>query len=497
MSTQVILNDLKEIFYESVTAVKPETVFHRGKCLELTQENQLLKIRTSTVVQDFNVTDKKIHLIGFGKAVYGMAIQVEKILQNRLVSGIISVPCNTVASNATTLKPNSVIEVLEGAKNNLPDEPALVTTKKIVEKCQKLTSDDVLIVLVSGGGSSLLTYPKPPLTLEEKFQLIRSLAHKGATINELNTVRTELSNVKGGKLALAAKNAHLIITLIVSDIINDPIELIASGPTVLPKHSSTNQVIKLLEQFQLLTTRIRETIMGSSLTDIEIETNLIKDQNLPNVHNFIILNNEVAINKAIEVAKQLNYESMFLSKSVDGLVSEVVDAYIDLTKFLNETAKSDEPGVENDEILKSSGSKKIASGGLFLTRIQNALNQAKGSGKRGLCLISGGETTVNVTGTGRGGRNQELALRFALKCIENNLNNVYFLSAGTDGIDGPTSAAGAIGYKLENIEPNKIKDFLQDSDSFRFFESEASDCHIITGHTGTNVMDIHILLMKF
>lgn len=456
------LANLKQIFRESVNAVQPATIFH-NKIMELTEENKLI-IRASDIVQQYDVTDKKIHIIGFGKAVYGMAIEIEKILHSKISSGIINIPCNTVASASATLPTNSLIQVYEGAKNNLPDEQAFRTSQKILEKCQSLSNCDVLIVLISGGGSALLPYPKPPLTLSEKYELIKLLANKGATINELNIVRASLSCVKGGKLAAAAKNASAVITLIVSDIINDPIDLIASGPTAVPKFSS-NDAITILEKFGLVTFRLRRIIEEDS--ELEID--------LSNTQNFVILNNQVAIDAAIAKAKILNYETIFFSKAIEGNVCKVLNDYIDLAK------------VENCAVPKDQ----------FVTNLRNAINQARGSGKCGFCLIAGGETTVQVTGTGIGGRNQELALRFTKKCIENNLHNVYLLSAGSDGIDGPTTAAGAVGHYLSNIDTQLIDEYLNNSDSFTFFETKAPECHIVTGHTGTNVMDIHILLINF
>lgn len=238
-----VIADLQQIYQTAVDAVKPETIFQRDKCLELIN-NQLI-VRANGNAKHFDVAGKNIHVIGFGKAVYGLAVQVEKVLHDRLISGIISVPVGT--GREQKLKK---IEVHEGAKDNLPDSEAFETTKKIVERCTKLNENDVLICLISGGGSALLPYPKGSLTLTEKTTIIKTLANRGASIEELNTVRIGLSEVKGGRLAEKAKNAHLIISLIISDIIGDPLHLIASGPTVVQNDDSTN-AISILKKYKI------------------------------------------------------------------------------------------------------------------------------------------------------------------------------------------------------------------------------------------------------
>lgn len=241
--------DLRKIFSDAVDSVKPHTLFHRDHCLQLLDET--LIVRSNGLKTKFDVKNKNIHVIGFGKAVYGMAVEVEHVLKERLTSGIISVPVGSCADQ----QPLRIIRAYEGADKNLPDVEAFETTKMIVEKCSTMTQDDVLICLISGGGSALLTYPKSPLTVAEKTGLIKNLANRGASIEELNAVRISLSEVKGGRLAQTATNAHQIISLIISDIICDPVDLIASGPTVLA--GKDYDALAILDKYQIDDLKIR------------------------------------------------------------------------------------------------------------------------------------------------------------------------------------------------------------------------------------------------
>lgn len=436
-----------------------------------------MSITANSVVQEFDVIDKRLHVVGFGKAVYSMAVQVEEMLQHRLMSGIVSTTCGAGASATTKLREDTVIRVHEGAKDNLPDLGAFTAAREILEKCLSMTIEDVLIVVISGGGSALLPYPRSSLTLQEKTDLIRALANNGATINELNTVRIALSEVKGGRLANAAKDTSQVITLIVSDIVNDPLHLIASGPTVT--HVDTLNPVEVLRKCDLLTPAL-ETLIASAVPVAQLK----------NVFNFVILNNRIAISSAVDKAKSLGYEAIFLSRAVIGNITEVAKTYFELARHLQaanlDISTLTSTGVLSDAIQDPK----------FQKQARKALKQVKIGEKHGLCIISGGETTVNVTEGGKGGRNQELALRLALSCIEHNLEGVALVSAGTDGIDGPTEATGAIGYKFQELAASIIDEFLQQSNSFKFFKQMVPSCHIVTGHTETNVMDVHILLIK-
>ncbi|XP_039439633.1 glycerate kinase isoform X2 [Culex pipiens pallens] len=307
------ISQLKHLFAGAVDAVKPGAMFERY-------------LGDESVLRQLQNADKNYHLVGFGKAVLGMAVQMERILGDRLTSGCISIPVGTLerfrGEQDFQLSRASKIQVLECAANNLPDEAAVQAARKIQSVTASMTARDVLCVLVSGGGSALLPLPKSPINLTEKLTIIKQLASAGASIDELNVVRIQLSDVKGGKLASSASKSNKVLSFIISDIIGDPLELIASGPTVQSDFSNEDAL------------------------------NILKKYNLA------------------------------LVKNPD----------------------------------------------------------------RDILLVSGGEPTVIVKGTGLGGRNQELALRFSVQCFQQELlKGVLLLSAGTDGIDGPTDAAGAIG----------------------------------------------------
>jgi glycerate 2-kinase len=379
----------------------------------------------------------------------------------------------------------------------LPDEKSLQAAKEIKSKVLSLTDDDILIVLITGGGSALLPLPIEPITLDEKSALIKQLSRAGATINELNTVRIAISQVKGGKLAEMGKNAHQIISLIVSDIVNDPLDLIASGPTIQFKKPSISPKA-ILEKYSLWST------IPASIAKV-IQTT---DEDLPkaikNSDVFLIGNNRIAIEAAMNKAKSFDFIPVFLSSEVQGNVIEVSQAFFELSKAVKNFSNRDE------FVEKIAGiSSTLSAQSNFANDLVAACLEAKSSA--GICIISGGETTVTVTGDGLGGRNQELALRFTKLCHDANtssLNDLLLLSAGTDGIDGNNENAGAFGGSkilsnfIENVNDSDedvsrlTQDFIFRNDSYRFYKNYAGDRYqIIIGQTGTNVMDIHLLMI--
>lgn len=382
---------------------------------------------------------------------------------------------------------NAKFEIFEGAAGNLPDGDALRAAKKIKSKVLSLTNDDVLFVLITGGGSALLPLPIEPITLEEKSSLIKQLSLAGATINELNTVRIAISQLKGGKLAEMAKNAHKIISLIISDIINDPLDLIASGPTV-PHRKPSKSPHEILEKFNLLNT------LPKSISQV-IQKNE-ENQDLPPFENSdvaVIGNNRIAIEAAMAEAKTYDLIPVFLSSEVQGNVIDVSQAFFELAVAAQRFSSS-----SRDEFVeKLEGiSKTLSAQSNFANDLVAALEASASSG---VCIISGGETTVTVTGDGLGGRNQELALRFTQLCAAadtSSLNDLLLLSAGTDGFDGNNDAAGALGGSRISSNLHLMHDFLNRNDSYSFYKNHAGDRYQITiGHTGTNVMDIHLLML--
>lgn len=470
---QSTVRDLLQIFKSCVSAVLPQNLIRQT--VKYNPPSQKLTIVDST----YDLEKQNVYLAGTGKAVQHMAREIEEILNSKIKHGVVSIPQGSLNQYS-----NKIVQYLEGASNNLPDKNAVNTSIKIKEMATKLNKDDLLLVLISGGGSALLTLPKLPVTLDEKTSLIKKLANSGADIKELNTVRKKLSDIKGGQLAVAAQPAK-VISLILSDIVDDPIDLIASGPTVAntDNYLKALSIIKKYNLFDTLPESIKQ-ILESKEEEKQFPKN--------NVNNYIIGSNKLSIKTGVKEAQKLNYHPIELSSSVTGCLKDISQKYAVLTKVYCELLE----GKTNIDVTKSNiNSLKIP--GLITNNIQYS--------DKDICLILGGEITVKVTGNGKGGRNQELALQFSkdINDFKNLLDSfeIYFLSAGTDGIDGPTDAAGAIGYlglianaNQENIAVDK---FILDNDSYTFYkEFQNGSFHIITGHTGTNVMDIHLIIIK-
>lgn len=430
MSAESVLNDLKSLFACGVSAVQPEHIFRA--------DNFAIDKSASKIICNFNenrVTidisgNKRCHLVGFGKAVYGLASQLSKVLGERLESGILSVPLN-IQKNFGNIQLPSVVKVFEGAANNLPDENAEKAAQQIVAFVKTLSKDDVLFVLISGGGSALLPLPCKGVSLHEKLDIIKKLAGKGATIVDINRVRIDLSETKGGKLANCARNAGTVVTFIISDIIGDPIELIASGPTVstqkLPTEERSVDVLKRFDLWDTLPAHIQKAINENASA-----LNVPKPEN---IQNFIIANNEIAVNAVATEAKQRKFKEIVLSTKIEGNVSEISKAYFELSKSVQAFKYGH---INDDQFLRliTNLRETLSIRDHFLSNIKQIVNESKAE-RKAICIIGGGEPTVEVTGNGIGGRNQELALRFSQLSFTDDLTqDVLLLSAGTDGIDG-------------------------------------------------------------
>lgn len=474
---RTIASDLIQIYKASVKAVLPHHLIRN--CVKYNSSNDCLTINGD----DFNLENKRLFVVGAGKAVKYMAQEVDQILGNKIQKGIISIPVNSRAETKS-----SKINYCEGAKNNLPDDNAVSTAQQIKELATSLTIDDVLLVLVSGGGSALLPLPKYPISLKEKTDLVKKLANSGADIKELNTVRKKISEIKGGKLAIYAKPA-LTVSLILSDIVGDPLELIASGPTIQDTDhpEKAKEVIKKFNLYNDLPKSIKHVL----------ETD--KTQEFPSdwTRNYLIGSNKMSISAARKESEAFHYLPLELSNSVTGNITILAKEYAKLAKAFCLYEKG-EIDIKHLKVVIES----LEIPGLKVDNI-NSLKDNKS--KKDICLILGGEPTVEVKGAGLGGRNQQLALEFsyAINEIKDYFKNynVFFLSAGTDGIDGPTDAAGAISY-LDLIEDCRSKNmnvekYLENNDSYNFYKDfENGKYHVVIGHTNTNVMDIHLMVIQ-
>ncbi|NXX19805.1 GLCTK kinase, partial [Podargus strigoides] len=493
------------LFRSAVGTVQPAPMLKRAMKLQGDGCPQLLvKDRAFPVKRD-------LYLVGFGKAVLGMAAAAEEILGDHLFRGIVNVPVGIQESlqragmQEMLLKPHSKIQVIEGAKNNLPDPEALKGAVAIQELAEGLTADDLLLVLISGrGGSALLPAPIPPILLKEKEELTKMLASRGATIWELNIVRKTLSLLKGGGLARLAYPAQ-VVSLILSDVIGDPLDIIASGPTAASSHS-VQDCLQILTRYNLLHNLPKsvETVLSSS------PSKPTAPEDYSHVCNVIIGSNALALDEAKHQAEGLGYATLILSAAVCGEVSRVATLYCQLIRLVCLGFSGLGEGPLGDEVrgnlLQLAAELEIP--GLNLAEF---LQMLRGLGaERPICILAGGETTVQLQGTGKGGRNQELALRVGLGLHRAQATEVsrppgrceiIFLSGGTDGQDGPTEAAGAfcspelVGEALQ--EGLDVETFLSNNDSYTFFSQFQSEHHLlVTGLTGTNVMDIQAILIR-
>lgn len=492
-SGMALAEQARQLFESAVGAVQPGPVLRRA--LSLDPGGRQLKVRD----RSFQLR-QNLYLVGFGKAVLGMAAAAEELLGQHLVQGVISVPKGIRAAmehagkQEMLLKPHSRVQVFEGAENNLPDHDALRAALAIQQLAESLTADDLLLVLISGGGSALLPAPIPPVTLEEKQMLTKLLAARGATIQELNTIRKALSQLKGGGLAQAAYPAQ-VVSLILSDVVGDPVEVIASGPTVASAHS-VQDCLHILNHYGLRAALPRSVKTVLSRADSDPRG----PHTCGHVLNVIIGSNVLALAEAQRLAEVLGYRAVVLSTAVQGDVKSVAQFYGLLARVAAGRLTSSVPGASMDEEAKLHQlATELQLPDLQLEEALEAVAEAKGP----VCLLAGGEPTVQLQGSGKGGRNQELALRVGTELGRGPLGpvDVLFLSGGTDGQDGPTEAAGAwVTSELASqaaAQGLDVATFLAHNDSHTFFCGLQGGTHLLyTGLTGTNVMDAHLLFLR-
>jgi glycerate kinase len=483
----------RQLFESAVSAVQPGPMLQRA--LSLDPGGGQLKVRD----RSFQLR-QNLYLVGFGKAVLGMAAAAEELLGQHLVQGVISVPKGIRAAmeqagkQEMLLKPHSRVQVFEGAEDNLPDRDALRAALVIRQLAEGLTADDLLLVLISGGGSALLPAPIPPVTLEEKQMLTKLLAARGATIQELNTIRKALSQLKGGGLAQAAYPAQ-VVSLILSDVVGDPVEVIASGPTVASAHS-VQDCLHIVDRYGLRAALPRSVKTVLSRADSDPHS----PHTCGHVLNVIIGSNVLALAEAQRQAEVLGYRAVVLSTAMQGDVKSVAQFYGLLAQVAGARLTPSMAGASVEEEAKLY--ELVAELQVPDLQLEEALEAvAEASGP--VCLLAGGEPTVQVKGSGKGGRNQELAFRVGVELGRRPLGpmDVLFLSGGTDGQDGPTKAAGAwVMPELASQAAAQGLDmatFLAQNDSHTFFCCLQGGTHLLyTGMTGTNVMDAHLLFLR-
>ncbi|MGQ9584166.1 MAG: glycerate kinase type-2 family protein [Anaerolineae bacterium] len=392
---------------------------------------------------------RRVWVVGGGKAGAPMAVAVEEILGDRLAGGVVNVKVGHVSP-----QPHKV-EIME-AGHPVPDSRGEAGARRMLELAASLNEDDLLLCLISGGGSALLPLPAPGITLADKQALTQTLLRCGATINEMNAVRKHLSAIKGGQLARAAYPATVIACLL-SDVVGSPLDVIASGPTV-PDPNTYTDALAVLERYDVLEQtpppvleRLRQGAAGAIP-----ETPKPGDPAFERVQNVLVAENAAAAQAAVDEAVRLGYHALFLSTYVEGEAREVAKVFAGLGK----------------EVVRSGRPVPCPA-----------------------CLVAGGETIVTVRGDGKGGRNQELALAAAL-ALE-GWEDVLVVGLATDGTDGPTDSAGAMASgstvaraRAQGLEPES---FLRRNDSYPFFEALGDS--LFLGPTGTNVNDLILVLV--
>jgi len=438
---------LAEIFRAALAAADP----YYAVLNAVSVENNCLTIGGATYdLASF----KRILVIGAGKATSRMAQAIESLLGSKISAGLITVK----DGHALPLRFIGQVE----AAHPVPNEAAMTGTQRIRQLLQAADASTLVICLLSGGASALLIFPAKGITLQDKQQLTQLLLNAGASIAELNTVRKHVSAVKGGQLAEAAYPAQLL-TLIVSDVIGDQLDVIASGPTAADETTFSDawSVIMKYALLQRMPANVADYLQRG-IAGLLPETVKIADPCLAKTCNWII----ASLHQALMAAKIKAEESGFHARIItDILQGEARDAAHGLAQCTRDELARMHPGEQR-------------------------------------CLLFGGETTVTVRGAGHGGRNQELALAFALD-IE-GCHGISLLSAGTDGTDGPTDAAGAIvdgdTVALARRMDIEAQDFLENNDSYGFFKRldamAHTHSHLKTEPTGTNVMDIQIILLQ-
>jgi hydroxypyruvate reductase len=436
----------KTIFLKAVEAVDPSK---KLKNLVRIEKNRLFikDEEGSEKVFDLDAF-KKIFLIGTGKASSSMARAIEEIFGGLVTKGLIT----TKYGHLLPLKKTETLE----AGHPVPDQKGLEGAQKIEILLRESGPNDLVIFLLSGGGSALLPLPADGITLEEKQKVTQLLLDCGADIKEMNTVRKHISQIKGGWLA---KWAHpsTVLSFILSDVVGDPLDVIGSGPTV-PDTSTYKEAWEILEKYNLtkeIPLSVQKHLVLGREGKVE-ETPKPGDITFRKVHHILIGSNIIALRAAQKQASSFGFNTLILSSSVVGETREVARFHASIAREV------------------------ISSG--------NPIS-------RPACIISGGETTVAIKGNGLGGRNQEFALAGAVEI--SGMEKVVLLSGGTDGTDGPTDASGAIAdhttisrARSMGLDP---KAHLENNDAYPFFK-KLGDL-LITGPTHTNVMDVRILLV--
>ena len=428
-SSRLVLGALEA----AVESVMPDALVKRA--IKFNGEASVRDIHGKVVrLREFD----RVYVVGAGKAVAGMAGALSSIFHKRIAGGAITIPYGVDAA----IKGISVMQ----ASHPVPDRPGVEGTKKILNVLKKAGPGGLVFVLISGGGSALMPLPSPPVSLADKKKITNSLLRSGASIQEMNAVRKHLSAVKGGQLLRNISSSCTVVSLVLSDVVGDDLEVIASGPTC-PDRSTFANALAILKKYSIKNPDAALAhISRGAKGEIE-ETPKPHDPIFSKVHNMLIGNNDIACTRAVEYLKNRGVPATHLGSRFDGEAKDF---------------------------------------GIFLARIVSDF------GNKPFALVAGGETTVrlNRSRNGTGGRNQEAALSYLIELVR---QDAALACMGTDGIDGNSDAAGAlVSPKTIAFAKNvDLEKYLDNHNSFHAFKKLRS--LIFTGYTGTNVNDIAVM----
>ncbi len=404
----------KKIFLEALSSVMPKNLIHEA----LSYHDSVLSIENQSYDLD---TYKNVCIFGSGKASIEMAKAMQGLLGKRISKNIV------VSNYMENVKGIDIIE----STHPLPSQKSIDAGEKLIENFEALGEEDFFIYLLSGGSSALIEKPIVGVSMEDFIETTKVLLHHGLSIDEINIIRKNLSQIKGGGLATKTKAKAKGIVLVVSDVIGDDLQAIGSAP-LLRDETSFKDVKEIVDKYNIL-----HLLPNSVKLLIENDDTTSKNSRGEFPH-FLIASNLIALNEAKKAAEELGLSAKIVTDTLEGDVTEVAD-------FIIKSAKR-----QKDDV-----------------------------------LLFGGEPTVQVRGSGKGGRNQELCL-----WILKQKKEFTFLSAGSDGIDGNSDAAGAVVCRDDYHD--SIEKYLKDNDSYHFLEKQ--DALIMTGESGTNVMDIMIVI---
>jgi hydroxypyruvate reductase len=390
----------------------------------------------------------QVYVLGAGKASATMARALERLLGGRITGGLVNVKYGHVAKVRRV--------TLNECGHPVPDEAGVAGARRIADLASQAGERDLVLCVFSGGGSALMPLPAAPITLAEKQETTKLLLACGASIHEINAVRKHVSDIKGGQLARLAYPAN-VISLLLSDVVGDDLDVIGSGPTAADS-STFARAKSILEKYGILErvpASVRDRI-GRGIAGEIPETPKPGEAEMERTQNLVVGSNQLAVDAAAGKARELGYRTIVLSTFIEGETRDVGRLHAAVAKEIRSYGRPLKPPA---------------------------------------CVISGGETTVTIRGEGLGGRNQEFVLAAAIDLA--GMENVLVLSAGTDGTDGPTDAAGAVADG-ETVDHGRRRGLdavraLASNDSYRFFEPLGK--LVKTGPTNTNVMDVRILLV--